>query len=223
MRSLPRFFFTLALTAPALVAAASCNRDGSSTQQVPIVRITACPKGALLVEGEAPPGGVRQRCQKDESTRHGTSREWWKSGRERTFSEWWEGEKHGRFAMWFESGKLKAEGAHRFGTPAGKWRYLAEDGKVLQEQTFEVAPPETDWVAQAIAGKEPVRDMPPPDLTGVDNPAALGLAPAQAAPKKEPVEIKAPDKDAPAPAYAPAPGYAPPPADPVFARGTPAH
>lgn len=222
MRSLPRLL-ALALAASSLTATAACTRDESAKLQVPITAITACPKGAML-EGDAPPVGLRQRCQKDESTRHGASREWWKGGRERAFSEWWEGEKHGRFALWFESGKLKAEGAHRFGVPAGRWRYLAEDGKVLQEKTFEVAPPDADWVAQAIAGKEPVRDVPPPDLTGVANPEELGLsgaAPGVApnAPTK-PVEVKAPDKDA---VNKPAPAHTPAPADPVFARGTPSY
>jgi hypothetical protein len=218
MRSLPRFF-AFALAASSLAATGACTRDESAKLQVPITAVTACPKGAML-EGEAPPKGLRQRCQKDETTRHGISRDWWKSGRERTYSEWWEGERHGRFLLWYESGKLKSESMHRFGVPAGRWRYLAEDGTVQQEQTFDVAPPEADWVAQAIAGKEPVRDVPPPDLTGVANPESLNLpGVAPNAPTKA-VEVKAPDKDA---VNKPAPAHAPAPVDPVFARGTPGH
>ena len=234
MRSLSLFL----VVAGAAGAAASCTRDdGKKLKVAPssINVITACPKGAML-DGAPPsesappppPGGAdfRQRCQKDESTRHGASREWYADGRERTYSEWWEGEKHGRFTFWFKNGQLRAEGSHRFGVPAGKWTYRGEDGQILQQETFPVAPPDLDWVAQAIAGKEPVRDMPPTDTStegsgvganSISSPVNDDL-PAKADGKAADGKvidrkITAPDKAAPAPAYTPAP------VDPVFSRG----
>jgi hypothetical protein len=136
-----------------LLAAAACRREA------PVVAVTpieACPPGAELV-GDAPPKGLRQRCQKSESERHGASREWYADRHERSSSEWWNGVKHGRFTLWFENGRVRSTGAHRFGAPAGEWTYFAEDGTLRQTQVFPVAPPPADWLAQALAGH------PPPD------------------------------------------------------------
>jgi hypothetical protein len=137
-----------------LAATTACG--GSSDSPV-IAPITACPDGAALV-GAAPPGGVRQRCQRSDSERHGASREWYDTGRERSYSEWWAGLKHGRFALWYKNGRVRSEGAHRHGVPAGAWTYYREDGTVQQQQTFPVAPPSADWLAQAIAGHPPASD-----------------------------------------------------------------
>lgn len=139
--------------------------------------------------GEAPPAGLRQRCQKSETVRHGASREWYPDHRERTYTEWWDGQKHGRFRFWFKNGQLRSEGAHAYGQPAGKWTYYAEDGKVRQEQTFPTASPPESWLADAIAGRppppapaqEPIvpaedKDAPPPDIR---KPGAAASAPAE--------------------------------------------
>jgi hypothetical protein len=134
------------------LAATACGRASSDTP--PIVAITACPDGAALV-GLAPPNGLRQRCQRSETERHGASRAWYDSGRERSYSEWWAGAKHGRFTLWYKSGRVRSEGAHFHGTPAGLWTYYREDGTVQQQQTFPAAPPARDWIAQAIAGNPP--------------------------------------------------------------------
>jgi hypothetical protein len=204
-----RAWVTLLLAAAAAASTVACRRDDGK-----IVALTVCPEGATL-EGEAPPAGLRQRCQKGEATRHGASREWYEDGRERAYSEWWEGEKHGRFALWFKTGKLRAEGAHRFGQPAGRWRYYGEDGALRQDRTFDVAAPAADWVAQAIAGKPPVRDVPrasgqaSSEMTGagaIESPLADGLPPV-----KEP--------GAAAPAKAGLPTATPGGTDPVFPRG----
>lgn len=140
-----------------VVASAVSCRDSSSTALPPVTPITACPDGAVLV-GAAPPAGLRQRCQKSESERHGASREWYPDHRERTYSEWWQGAKHGRFTLWFASGRVRSEGAHRHGVPAGDWRYFFEDGRLRQQQHFDVEPPAADWLAQALAGHPPAND-----------------------------------------------------------------
>jgi hypothetical protein len=140
-------------------AAASCRA------LPPVTAIKACPEGALL-DGEAPPRGLRQRCEKGEAVRHGASREWWESHRERTYSEWWEGKKHGRFKLTYENGQVKAEGAHRHGEPAGEWKYHGEDGTVKQQQTFPLQPPPANWVDEAIAGRPPEPPPAAPDATG---------------------------------------------------------
>jgi hypothetical protein len=134
------------------LAAAACDR--ASPDAPPTVAITACPEGAALV-GLAPPQGLRQRCQRSETERHGASREWYENGRERTYSEWWAGAKHGRFTLWYKTGRVRSEGAHRHGAPAGSWTYYREDGTVQQQQTFPTSPPASDWLAQAIAGNPP--------------------------------------------------------------------
>jgi MORN repeat variant len=142
----------------AVAAAPACGRDdGKNAERVEAVAIAACPEGAS-VQGQAPSAGFRQRCLRGETERHGASREWYENGRERAYSEWWNGEKHGRFALWFANGKLRSEGAHRFNQPAGKWTYYGENGAILQQKTYELTPPAADWLAQAIAGKPPVRD-----------------------------------------------------------------
>jgi hypothetical protein len=137
----------------ALVMTVAC-RDATVTTVAP--PITACPEGAVL-DGAAPPNGLKQRCQKSQGARHGASREWYEHGQARSYTEWWNGEKHGRFTLWFNNGNVHSEGAHRHGVPAGRWRYFREDGTVQQEQTFAVEPPPADWLAQALAGH------PPPD------------------------------------------------------------
>jgi hypothetical protein len=148
----PATFVALVLA----LAATSCEKSSANP---PVTPITACPEGAIL-EGAAPPSGLRQRCQKTETERHGASREWYKGGRERTYSEWWQGRKHGRFTLWYENGRLRSEGAHRHGVPAGLWKYYREDGTVTDEKKFPIAPPAADWLAQAIAGHSPpVEDM----------------------------------------------------------------
>lgn len=133
------------------LAAVSCEKTPATPQVAPI---TACPEGAVL-DGAAPPGGLRQRCQKSVSERHGASREWYEDGRERTYSEWWQGRKHGRFKLWYKNGRVRSEGAHRHGAAAGSWKYYNEDGSVSEEQTFPTAPPPADWLAKAIAGHPP--------------------------------------------------------------------
>lgn len=206
------------LTVAWLGAAASCSRDDGKVKKLsyPIVAIAACPQGATL-EGEPPPVSFRQRCQKEATERHGASREWFPDGREMVYSEWWNGEKHGRFSLWFDNGQLRSVGAHRFGLPAGKWVYYAKDGTVLQEKTFELAAPAEGWLAQAIAGVAPVRDVPEPSLEGVESMSAEVqrahgvLKGAPGAPG-----VTAPSKEA---LNAPAPAYTPPEPDPVFARG----
>lgn len=214
MQPAPRLLPALLLAAAALLSPSGCSRDegakGSSGKLTfAIEAIKACPEGAT-VEGEPPPAGDRQRCQKSETTRHGASREWYSNGRERAYSEWWEGEKHGRFRLWFEDGQLRAEGAHRFGFPAGHWRYFGKDGKLMQDRTFDLAAPAEDWIAQALAGKPPVRDVPErtggaaSEMTGagaIESPLADGLPPLKDEAK-------------------PAPKAAPPAVDPVFPRGT---
>jgi hypothetical protein len=151
-----------------LAAAASCEKS-SSTSVATAPAITACPQGAIL-DGSAPPKGLRQRCQKSVSERHGASREWYEDGTERTYTEWWEGRKHGRFILRYKTGKVRSEGAHVHGEPAGDWKYYAEDGTVQQQQTFPTAPPPAEWLAQAIAGQPP----PPRE----DKPAAADGQPA---------------------------------------------
>jgi hypothetical protein len=151
------------------LAATACDRG--SPDRPPIVAITACPEGAQLV-GLAPPQGLRQRCQRSETERHGASREWYDSGRERSYSEWWAGKKHGRFTLWYKTGRVRSEGAHRHGAPAGHWTYYREDGTVQQQQTFSASPPATDWLAQAIGGNPP-RDEPSETAAGADG-AAIG-------------------------------------------------
>lgn len=215
MQPAPRLLPALLLAAAALLSPSGCSRDegakGSGGKPTfTIEAIKACPEGAT-VEGAPPPAGDRQRCQKSETTRHGASREWYSNGRERAYSEWWEGEKHGRFRLWFEDGQLRAEGAHRFGFPAGHWRYFGKDGKLMQDRTFELAAPAEDWIAQALAGTQPVRDVPEriggaaSEMTGagaIESPLADGLPPLKDEAK-------------------PAPKDAPPAVDPVFPRGTP--
>lgn len=134
-----------------LAVATSC---GKSSATPPVTSITACPAGAVL-EGTAPPAGLRQRCQKSETERHGASREWYEGGKQRSYSEWWEGKKHGRFTLWYKNGGMRAEGAHRHGAPAGRWKYYREDGSVSEDQTFPASPPADDWLARAIAGQPP--------------------------------------------------------------------
>lgn len=211
---------SLALGLFAVAASAACTRDDGKRGQlkVAISAITACPAGATL-EGEAPPAGLRQRCQKGEVTRHGASREWYEDGRERAYSEWWEGEKHGRFSQWFENGKLKAEGAHRFGQPAGQWKLYGEDGVLRQERTFAVAAPAVDWVAQALAGLPPVRDIAPAAVPEDVAAGAQGAEVAAAPAATVPTVVRAPapgtvKQDPAAGQTAPVPA-----ADPVFARG----
>lgn len=136
--------------------AAGCGKSPASP---PITPIAACPEGATLV-GDAPPKGLRQRCQKSDSERHGATRAWYDNGRERTYSEWWNGNKHGRFTLWFKDGRVRSEGAHRHGAAAGRWKYYREDGTLQQEQTFSVEPPPADWLAQAIAGHPPAPEAP---------------------------------------------------------------
>lgn len=204
------------LSVASVGVAISCSRDDGKTKKlvVPVVAITACPPGATL-DGDVPPAGFRQRCQREATERHGASREWYEDGRERAYSEWWHGEKHGRFSIWFKDGKVRSVGAHRFGQPAGKWTYYAEDGKVLQEKTFEVAPPSEDWVAQAIAGNAPVRDVVEPAAPSSEVTGA-GAIPTPV--DDTPVKITAPTK---AQLNAPPPAYTAPPPDPTFSRGTP--
>jgi hypothetical protein len=122
-----------------------------------------------------PPKGLRQRCQKSESERHGTSREWYQDRHERSSSEWWNGVKHGRFTLWFPNGRVRSTGAHRFGAPAGEWTYFAEDGTLRQKQVFPVAPPPPDWLAQALAGHPPA-DEPAP--TTADRAGAADTEPS---------------------------------------------
>lgn len=230
MQLAPRLVSTALLAAASLASLTSlgaCRReDGApgsgAALTASVAPITACPEGAH-VEGEAPAAGVvapasgfRQRCQRDETTRHGASREWYGDGRERAYSEWWEGEKHGRFRIWFANGQLRAEGAHRFGHAAGHWRYFDERGVLLQERTFELAAPQEEWLARAIGGQAPVRDVPETgrvdggDGDGADGERAVAAPAAPVAPVAGTVQ-----RD-PA-AGAPAPTPAPP--DPVFTRG----
>jgi hypothetical protein len=140
----------------AVTALGSCkSKSGTESQVTPqITAITACPEGAVM-SGAAPPEGLRQRCQKSEGVRHGASREWYDDKTERSYSEWWDGDKHGRFKLWFKHGKLRSEGAHRHGAPAGTWRSFNVDGSLQQEQRFSVEPPPADWLAQALAGHPP--------------------------------------------------------------------
>jgi hypothetical protein len=159
------------------LAATACDR-GSRDTPPPIVAITACPEGAQLV-GLAPPKELRQRCQRTETERHGASREWYDSGRERSYSEWWAGKKHGRFTLWYKSGRVRSEGAHRHGVPAGSWTYYREDGTVQQQQTFPASPPATDWLAQAIGGNPPDE---PSETAGADRAAVDGNEMAAAPP-----------------------------------------
>jgi hypothetical protein len=145
-------------TAIALVGAlATMSCEKTPAASPPVAPITACPEGAVL-EGAAPPAGLRQRCQKSVSERHGASREWYEDGRERTYSEWWQGRKHGRFKLWYKDGRVRSEGAHRHGAPAGPWKYYNEDGSVSEEQTFPTAPPPADWLTKAIAGQPPAAE-----------------------------------------------------------------
>lgn len=153
---------------------AACSTSPAQEPAPSIVAITACPDGAVLV-GDAPPRGLRQRCQKSDAERHGASREWYEDRRERNYSEWWDGEKHGRFAMRFKNGKLRSEGAHRFGAPAGEWKYYNEDGSLRQQEKFPVEPPPADWLAQALAGHPPVTEPRP----------AGAAAPSVAAPAED--------------------------------------
>jgi hypothetical protein len=148
----------------ALAAAASCEKSRAAPAITPV---TACPDGAVL-EGEPPPKGLRQRCQKSATERHGASREWYEDGKQRTYSEWWEGKKHGRFQLWYKSGRVRSEGAHHHGSPAGHWKYYNEDGTVSQEQTFPTAAPPADWVEQAIAGYPPAGEAPAAPVTATD-------------------------------------------------------
>jgi hypothetical protein len=147
----PMIRFALVLM---IAATASCG-DAPATPLV--TPITACPEGAVVV-GTAPPQGLRQRCQKSETERHGASREWYENRDERSYSEWWEGTKHGRFTLWFKNGRVRSEGAHRHGVPAGKWRYFREDGSLRQQQIFPAQPPPSDWLAQALAGHPPPKE-----------------------------------------------------------------
>jgi hypothetical protein len=134
---------------------AACER--SAPADLPVVPIAACPDGAAL-DGAPPPRGLRQRCQKSDGVRHGASREWYEDRRERSYSEWWDGRKHGRFTLWFPGGRVRSEGAHRHGAPAGEWKYYAEDGTLQQHQTFSIAPPAPDWLARALAGHPPAAE-----------------------------------------------------------------
>jgi hypothetical protein len=120
------------------------------------VRIVACPAGATLA-GDAPPRAARQRCEREKNVRHGASREWHANGRDRTYTEWWGGAKHGNFKLWYDNGQVRAEGAHVHGQPAGEWVYYAEDGSVLQRRVFDAKPPAASWLADAIAGRPPVK------------------------------------------------------------------
>lgn len=140
-----------------VAAAAACGDAPGSPVTPPITPIAACPEGAVLV-GAAPSAGLRQRCQRSESERHGASREWYDNGRERSYSEWWDGKKHGRFTLWFKNGRVRSEGAHRHGVPAGAWKYFRDDGSLQQQATFPVSPPSADWLAQAMAGHAPAKD-----------------------------------------------------------------
>jgi len=159
-----------------LAAAASCEKSSTSVATAPA--ITACPPGATL-DGSAPPAGLRQRCQKSASERHGGSREWYEDGTERTYTEWWDGRKHGRFMLRYKTGKVRSEGAHVHGDPAGEWKYYGEDGTVQQQQTFPLAPPPADWLDQAIAGHPPPPPPAKPDAAEGQAPApADGKAPA---------------------------------------------
>jgi hypothetical protein len=144
----------------AIAAAWSCDAPEEKApvpEPLPVTRITACPEGAQLI-GDAPPRGLRQRCQIDDSARHGASREWYENRRERTYTEWWEGQKHGQFRLWYENGQLRGQGHHRHGEPAGEWVYYGEDGRELQRRTFSVAAPGASWLADAIAGRPPVKE-----------------------------------------------------------------
>jgi hypothetical protein len=175
---------TTTITVMLGLAAAACGSSSNASSGAPsIVAITACPEGATLT-GEAPPKGLRQRCQRTETERHGASREWYEDGRERSYSEWWAGTKHGRFTLWYKSGRVRSEGAHRHGVPAGPWTYYREDGTVDQQQTFTVSPPAGDWLAQAIAGHPPLDEkgevaggtVPDGDSSGAGMAAAPGPA-----------------------------------------------
>ena len=138
-----------------VMAAVSCNDSPAAPPPAPpATRLTACPAGADLV-GSPPPAGLRQRCQKSDVERHGASREWYETGRERSYSEWWDGQKHGRFTLWFKTGQVRSQGSHRHGAPAGEWSWFREDGSVRQHQRFAVPAPPADWLAQAIAGHPP--------------------------------------------------------------------
>lgn len=142
-------------------AAWSCRDEApeaSKAELLPVTPIAACPAGAEL-EGAAPPRGLRQRCQKSETVRHGASREWYANGRERTYTEWWDGQKHGQFRFWYESGQLRSEGAHAFGQPAGDWKYYGADGALKQSESFPTPAPPASWLADALAGRPPA---PPP-------------------------------------------------------------
>jgi hypothetical protein len=151
------------------LAAVACSRGSSDAP--PIEPIAGCPDGASLI-GDAPPKGLRQRCQRSETERHGASREWYESGRERNYSEWWAGKKHGRFTLWYKSGRVRSEGAHRHGLPAGSWTYYREDGTVQQQQTFATAAPASEWLAQAIAGSPPTDE--PSNAAGGEADGAAG-------------------------------------------------
>jgi len=121
-------------------------------QPVSAIRITECPSGAELT-GDA----QRQRCQLDASVRHGAASDWYASGQDRVHTEWWEGAKHGKFTLWYENGQVRSQGFHVHGKPAGEWIYYAEDGTVLQRRTFAAAAPAASWLADAIAGRPPVK------------------------------------------------------------------
>ena len=148
-----RLVLAFGLAAGLAIGASACGKAGAAA---PVTEaIAACPDGAVL-NGSAPPEGLRQRCQLAEGVRHGASREWWPDGRERSYSEWWRGDKHGQFALYFDNGQLRSTGAHVHGKPAGLWRTYDRDGIPQQLRMFELAPPAGDWLAQAIAGRPPV-------------------------------------------------------------------
>jgi hypothetical protein len=124
---------------------------GTGDDAIESCRIAACPSGAQLAEKS-----LRQRCQRDDSVRHGASSHLYASGRNRVYTEWWEGAKHGKFTLWYENGQVRSEGFHVHGKPAGEWVYYSEDGSVVQRRTFAAAPPAATWLADAIAGRPPV-------------------------------------------------------------------
>src|SRR5262245_33585475 len=114
-----RFESMRPLLIPIVFATLSCSKPP------PVARIAACPEGAHL-SGDAPPDGLRQRCEKTQGVRHGASREWWENRQERAYTEWWDGRKHGQFTLWFQDGKVRSQGAHLHGVPAGEWIYYKE-------------------------------------------------------------------------------------------------
>lgn len=151
------------------LALASCKK--SSAKPV-ITPIESCPDGAAM-SGAAPPAGLRQVCQKGPGIRHGATREWWEDHRERSYSEWWDGQKHGRFTLWFKDGRIKSQGAHVHGAPAGEWKYFDDAGVLSQHQTFPTAPPPADWLAKAVAGQPPPPPANPPAPLPSDQPSTV--------------------------------------------------